>query len=145
MEDEEKTEKVSWSMDLSQLQKISSLLDSADVFYLAFDYGKVADVLRTLKFEIVHSLSDVERAELLQMEKVMSFSIVCFDYETFRLQRGCYPFDSSEIDSRLNDMIPKVSKSCKGLVEKYRVKIMDLLNKYGYLQKNKKDNTQLGG
>jgi hypothetical protein len=137
---EEKPQEVAWSMDDAQLQKISGLLGQANLYYIGGDYDKVAETLKACKGEFIHSLNSNERKDLKDLEKEMELSI-----RAYQLKRNDDWMTSSTdkikkfIEKFMEDHLHKL----KPQIEDYREKIMDLLDKYGYLAKKKKDKTKM--
>lgn len=136
-------QQVSWSMDKEQLVKISSLLGEADRLYMSGQFSSVLIVLNTCKFCFIQSLTGEERSELETLENNMTLSILAD-----RLARERWEWESNfKYNARLLNLCERAIKThafkLKGFVEDYRIRIMDLLNQYGYLMKHKKDLTLL--
>jgi hypothetical protein len=139
---QDQPQEVAWSMDDAQLQKISSLLGQANLHYIIGDYDKVAETLKACKGEFIHSLNSDERKSLKDLEKGMENKLI-----TLRLQKkDDWKNDvsvSDKVVERIREFIIRNRGDLKLQVEDYREKIMDLLDKYGYLSKKKKDKTKM--
>lgn len=132
---------VAWSMDQAQLFSIAGLLNEADRFYFLGDYQKCFVMFQNIKFRIIPNLSVEERKVLndLELEFNFSFLACCLSRDKEELS---YKFHNNpKLLNYCNKIISVGGDGLRTNIDSYRVMIMDLLQKYGYLAKMKKDST----
>lgn len=143
--EDNKNQEVAWSMDQAQLFSISSEMDLADRHYSSKQYVKCFIELENVKHRIISNLSVDERELLSNIENRFNLNIFACSLSE-RNDKGEYLFvDRLRNKPRLlnfcNSVVCSRGKDLKTTLNLYRVTLMDLLGKYGYLAKMKKDST----
>lgn len=134
---------VAWSMDSEILRQIANMLELSNKFYLQGNLTQSFFCLKNAKNLCINSLNSDERKELKKMENDTRMSLV-----TNRWNRDTnWIIDmgprSKEVEER-QLLIKKHAHKFPTYLEDYREKLMDLLDSYSYLQKKKKDKTEMG-
>lgn len=128
----EDIEKVSWNLAQGLILELTSLLQMMHRYYIRGELHKAYRCASVAKLTFIHSLDKDERDDLILKETKIEKGIQVFD--ELKNPNG---FIESEKEKLL--IVEKTWAELKCYIEK----IMDLLEKYGYLIDKRKDASKM--
>jgi hypothetical protein len=124
--------KVSWNASQGLISEISNRRSYANTFFINGDMKKALKTLISIKDSVIQSLSPDERNFLSQME--LKFNKVSF----FLTRSSSYSFNKKTREGYLF-----AKELATTIYSQYNEKLMDSLNKYGYLIGEQSDSSRM--
>ena len=132
--------KVAFDLSVYLVQEIYKLLIRANSYYLKANYLLAFNQLKCIKLNAIQDFKDTEREELKDMENKFKPYII---YESHKKQ--CE--EKGEINNKTLEILQKKlyveGDELMEMYEQYKIRLMDILDKHGYLVKKAVDHKSM--
>ena len=128
----DETKKVSWNASQGLIMELSNRRSYSNTFFVNGEIRKAFNSLVAIKQSVIQSFNKEEREKLTEIEEKFN-----------RFSAYLYPTSANSWNKEIRDaFLSSKNLSCKVYAE-YNEKLMDLLERYGYLIGEQTDSSRM--